>query len=354
MNKKLILFSTLVLLFHQVFATGQELKKPPSVLIIGGGPAGLATAIEARRSGCPVTIVEKRNAYSRPQDLFLFDDSLQLLKKWQVAPPELQVADLGDGTLIGTIAINHLEEQLEKRAKELGVKKIKGKFHGLQGTQTALITIPKSGELALRYDILVGADGSHSSVREALAIEKTCLGKGFGAFAIMKDAPSTKIDISPPIKQDKGFLRRFKIPSANIVFIHSPLEASKTKLQQALKTQGWSAEAKTVKEDKAFTRTDIPILLQQANTFSNEKKSAILVGDAAATASFFQGMGANTALKAAALAGDFFKQMQKDPRLAFDTFNREMKKTTDALIEDSAFLFEPEQFHLQKVQKTAS
>ena len=75
-------------------------------------------------------------------------------------------------------------------------------------------------------------------------------------------------------------------------------------------------------------------------TFSHTDHSALLHRViAAASASFFQGMGANTALTGAAIAGHFLGEVQKDPEAAYDQFNQSMQEATDALIADSAFLF---------------
>lgn len=37
------------------------------IVIVGGGPAGLSTAIEAYLTGANVTIIEKRDGFSRGQ-----------------------------------------------------------------------------------------------------------------------------------------------------------------------------------------------------------------------------------------------------------------------------------------------
>lgn len=46
-----------------------------SVVIIGRGLIGLATTIEAKQSGFDVTVVEKRESYSRWQIILLLDSS---------------------------------------------------------------------------------------------------------------------------------------------------------------------------------------------------------------------------------------------------------------------------------------
>jgi hypothetical protein len=109
-------------------------------------------------------------------------------------------------------------------------------------------------------------------------------------------------------------------------------------LRAILNVQGWSGEAQGLDSKEIFTFSDVPITLQQASTFSSQKQSGIVVGDATACASFFQGIGANTA----EIAGQFFKEIRKDKN-AFLHFNQAMKQATDTLIEGSAFLFSQEE-----------
>jgi 2-polyprenyl-6-methoxyphenol hydroxylase-like FAD-dependent oxidoreductase len=334
--------STLIILLcsMSLFAKDKEETEPLSVLIIGGGPAGLATAIEAKNQGCRVTIVEKRDAYSRPQTLFLLDSSLKLFEKWEVDISPIRIVDLGDGTSMGFVSIKQLEEQLEKKALALGVEKIHGEFLGFKSNEAALVKTCNKDEVAFLYDILVAADGTHSKVREALAIERDCLGSAKGAvLKIDVEDTSTEIDVSPAIKIEDGFLRRTKVPKASIIFGQFPLKATKEVLQKAFEAQGWSKEVKALVENKALVGEEIDVFLHQARTFSHVEKSAILVGDAAATASFFQGRGANTALKTAEAAGSFIKEVQEHPKAAFQNFNQTVKEITTEMIEDSAFLF---------------
>jgi flavin-dependent dehydrogenase len=75
------------------------------------------------------------------------------------------------------------------------------------------------------------------------------------------------------------------------------------------------------------------------------------VGDAAASASFFQGMGANTALQTAEIAGRFFQDVKSIDRKRYEDFERAMKEATDALIEDSKFLFTQEETCREKANE---
>ena len=314
----------------------------PSVVVIGGGPAGLATAIEAKESGAAVTLVEKRDAHTRMQWIFLIDSSLKLLEKWKVSLPLMRTVDLGDGTRIGFVPIKHLEEELEKRSKELGIKKIQGEFIGFKSSHSATIAM-QNREVHLPYDILVGADGTHSRVREALSIPSKDLGTAIGTSALIPHSTDgvETIDISPPIKKEGHFLRRMALPSASLIFTQSARPTDKALLQKLTKECSWNKEALALSGEKALILYDIEIHLQQATTFSDVNRSAILVGDAAATASFFQGQGANTALTTAELAGHFFRQLHGKDQAAYPTFNQSMKRATDDLINDSLFLFNP-------------
>jgi 2-polyprenyl-6-methoxyphenol hydroxylase-like FAD-dependent oxidoreductase len=319
------------LLLAFLFLTGASFAAP-SVLVIGGGPSGLATAIVAKMQGCRTTLIEKREAHTRTQRLFLFEPTLKLLEKWKVDLSLMHIMDLGNGERIGFVCIHDLEQALEKRAKELGVRTICGVFlQGLAPQHKALILADQKMEIP--YDILVGADGAHSPVREAAGIKAEQLGTGSGAFAFVPLAVSDAIDVTPPIPIENGFLRRIKIPFRSIVFIQTHKPATKTCLEKAIASQGWAEEIAAFQENKATIAWEIGVLLQRASSFYDKKSSVILVGDAAATASFFQGMGANTALRTAEIAGAFFRK--RDATI----FHQSMKEATDALIQDSAFLF---------------
>ncbi len=312
---------------------------PPSVLVIGGGPAGLSCALEAKKSGCNVTIVEKRKTYTRLQWLFLSDTSLALLEKWGVNPPGLIAADLGDGKPRGFVPIQSLEESLDCRAQILGIQKIYGEFIGFADGNKALVAQSSAAPLQLNYDFIIGADGIHSAVRDALGIEVDRMGRAMGASVIIPENSALPhgIDISPTVRIGEGFLRRIQTPSASIIFAQFPEEASWKTLQRAVESKGWGGK----NEDEFLILADIEIVFQQACSFSDEKRSALLVGDSAASASFYLGLGANTAFKCAEAAGRFFHQIQshEEKGAAFRTFDGTVKRHTDEMIELNRFLF---------------
>ena len=344
--KTILYFLFFIAIFpHQTEAVNSP--KPLSVVIIGGGPAGLATAIEAHLHGADVTIIEKRETYLRLQTLFLLDPSMRLLKKWQVLLPQMKVLDLTSDIQMGVVKINNLEEGLEKRVRELGIRKILGEFRSFKEGMAKTIQVTCDGEeLSFSYDVLVGADGAHSLVREQLDIRCNRMGEVQGISAFIPLTQSSALDISSPMKKRDYFIRKITTPSGSLIFAQRIPGSSDVNdrisqytLEELMKDCNWQKEALVIAENKAKMSASITVILQQADTFSNKERGVILVGDAAAVASFFQGRGANTAFQTASIAGNFFMKLQKHDVDAYSSFNLLMKETTDELINDSKFLF---------------
>jgi 2-polyprenyl-6-methoxyphenol hydroxylase-like FAD-dependent oxidoreductase len=317
-----------------------------NVVIIGGGPAGQSTAIEANLTGAKATIIEKRSSYSRGQLLFLFDHSLKLLEKWEVHIPTMQISKFEHGCL-GSTKIKDLEEALAKRVNALGIQQVQGDFISI-GKNAVTIDIGGS-ELEIPYDILVGADGAHSAVRDALEISCNVFGKAasIAAFIPLPQA-DMKAEMLPATLQDSLFVKRIFFPQGRIFILQYPLSVAEEVnapleeqrlIVEALRA-GWLEEAQWIAEGKSYITPQIPVVLQQALAFSDAEGSVILVGDAAATAPFCQAMGANTALKTSELAGKLFAQLMNEKNESYLQFNVQMKEVTDALIWDSKYLVE--------------
>lgn len=324
MRKFWVLFVFVALAFVSV-------KPSASVVIIGGGPIGLATAIEARQAKASVTVVEKRCAYDRVQRLFLFDHSLQLLEKWGVVIPELCKIPVDD-TYMGIVKISLLEEALLKRAEELGVNVIQDEFIELSQNERSIL-LKDVG--VVPYDIIVAADGAHSCLRKALGIEVDRIRKGKAGAALIPSLceESSLIGASPDLQYGSSFIKKFHLPGMCLMFIQGPFSATKDDFIALCKAFGWELEAEQIAEGKAHLLQNVDVNLQKAKKFSEEDQSALLVGDAAGTGSFLRGSGVNYGLKTAEIAGRFFRSHD------FESFEAEMHSETSALIEDSAFLF---------------
>lgn len=321
----------LFLLFGLIFAFFKLSESPVSVVIIGGGPAGLATAIEAKQAGAKVTVIEKRSAYERTQQLFLLGQALTLLEKWEVESPELKKVEIGDKR-VGFIPISALEEALLKRAQELGVCLIHDDFRELSKYGRFVVL---NREKAVPYDILVAADGSHSQVRQALCIELDFLGQGKAGAALLPscEGGTSPVDVSPVFQHSASFVQKFQVPGVNFIFLQGPSSATQNDFITLCKASGWDRQAEQIAAGEGLLLLDADVYLQKARRFSLEDRKALLVGDAAGTGSFFRGSGANHALESAEIAGRFFKT--KD----YGRFEREMDQATSSFIEDSSFLF---------------
>jgi len=326
----------------------EGIENPLSVVIVGGGPAGLATAIEAYHAGAHVTVIEKRSAYVRSQLVFLFDPALELLQKWEVATPSMMVVELEKNRKMGIIKLKDLEEALASRVAELSIDRIEGKFTKRFSDH---IEVAVGGERrGLVYDILVGADGSHSGVREEMGV--SCVSGGSStatAMLIPFTGPSGRGEMPATHPYLDCFIRSFLLPFGRIIILQEPLrsfDAAKDsndlidpkRFEEAAFAFGWEKEVDLIRSGEFELLGPVSVTLQQAITFSDPSQSTLLIGDAAAVAPFLEGKGANYCFQTAGMVGAFLTKVQQEREVAYLEFNRNMQRATDALIEDCRYL----------------
>ncbi len=305
-----------------------------SVVIIGGGPTGLATAIEAKAAGANVIVVEKREQYAREQYVFLMEPALNLLDKWKVSIPELMMGD-ESGEKVGAMKIKELENGLARRIHELEIPIFFGEFQGLQDGK--VVISQQNQKLELSYDLLVGADGTHSAVRDLLNISSTLYGSAIGSIAVIPfPSENENMEFVLPFKCGIPFFTKIIIPSATLISAQAKKLSHEMVISAAIQC-GWLEEASLISSHTGQYFDNIEIVLQQSDTFSDATHSVILLGDAAASASFLLGTGANCALESATIAGLFFQTKQNNSD--YVDFNRSMQKITDRLIDESRFIF---------------
>ena len=324
-----------------------------SVTVVGGGPAGLASAIEASSKGFKVTLVEKRNSYSRNRPIALLPNVLKILKEWNLKMLEIPMCEQskqeaskwsfsGDESFTSMQRIDLIEKKLIKKCEELGVDRICGDFQRFGSEQTVYVKT-EDGERVFSYDILIGADGLHSKVRELLSIQMNDLGFAKAAYLVLpfSDFGMASLKMILIMKKDFDFLRIIKVlPFVTIISAQSSLEGSKDRIKDLLEAFGWTKEFKAIEEGKDVECVeDIFITLSQAETFSSFEKSVVLLGDAVASGSFLLGIGLNTAILSKEILGEFLIEWKEDKEKAFQNFNRSMKGITDKLIECNKSLF---------------
>lgn len=198
----------------------------PSVLVVGAGPVGLATAVELARRGAGVRIVDKdplptsesRAIAVNPRTLGLLEPcgATERVIAAGVRLRGLRVVSAGvtraaiDVTRLPppynfmvTLPQNQTAEILAEVLRAQGVEV----EHGVAATVVttnpsgAEVTLEKpSGQEHVVVDWLVGADGAHSTVRKALGI-------GFPGEPYPFQWSLADIDLAGDAEEDRGELR---------------------------------------------------------------------------------------------------------------------------------------------------
>lgn len=159
------------------------------VLIVGGGPIGLAAGIEARMLGLTATILEPRQgAIDKACGEGLMPGALPALARLGVDPPGFALR--GVSYRAGTVRADHrfadgegrgvrrtqLHSALAEQARAHGVRFATARVDALQQDPNSVT----AGGIRARY--LLAADGLHSSVRRLAGLERAVpkLGRRFG------------------------------------------------------------------------------------------------------------------------------------------------------------------------------
>ena len=319
--------------------------KPLKVLVVGAGPAGLVSALEANRAGASVSVVEKRSNYTRQQHIILDEHSLDTLKRFEIDCPELSYFKPAK---VGVVPINKLEETLKKKVESQGIRILSATMTHINKNHSITVSDENQLRSELDYDLLIGADGGKSKVRSELGIEMNSFGNpAWGAGAVLK-LPHPKgfsldtFHVQDSYTQAPLSVRRFISPDGySVVFSHSHRNLNRKEFSDVLASVGFSEEADMIGHGKEVGYYDnVSIKLVQAKRFSDVTASAIIIGDAAASASFFEGKGANTAIATAVISGDYVRSRIGGHSDAEEVFQKKMMHRTNEMIHASRYLFE--------------
>lgn len=307
------------------------------IVVVGEGPAGLATSIVAKLQNFEVILIKRREDYKREQIIFLKMSAIKLLKRINVLRfLKIEIVRLNAITQALT-AISQLEKMLYLVAQKLGVKVIHGQFEKIESHCVVL-----SDKRRIPYRILVGADGAHSKVREALGIKSNEVGlKTLAASAFVpKKMETSQVQ---EVTTSQFFLRKVDVPSGIFLLLHVRTlkelpYANKQALVNAASSCGWGSEAEMIKrKGDCVLIEDVEVSLQQATHFCDSSQDVILVGDSTTTGSFYLGRGVNLAFEIVEVAEKFFA-LKRDVA-AYDWYNQQVKKLSDELIKSNLPLF---------------
>lgn len=166
------------------------------VLIIGGGPVGMASAVEARLAGFSAAIIEQRSGtVDKACGEGLMPGALPLLKRLGVTPVGRDL--VGVTYRSGTHAVSHrfsggagmgmrrttLHDALKSRASELGVVFIEDTLDSITQGISEVTATCSSGE-SFGGNYLIGADGLHSKVARLAGLYKELPGKRLKRYGI--------------------------------------------------------------------------------------------------------------------------------------------------------------------------
>ena len=225
------------------------------VVVIGGGPAGLAAAVALAETGANTALVARRVPYADNRTTALLGDSVDLLERLEVWPrcrdqaAALRVMRLVDdtGRLIRApevrfacdeIGLDVFGYNIENRTLIAALEERAAELSGLTRFDDEAVTIsPDDAEVAihtragqsLAARLVVGADGRQSQCRQAAGIEvsRRALNQAALTFNISHSRPHRNISTEFHTPQGPCVFVPLPGDRSSVVWVAAPKEAER-------------------------------------------------------------------------------------------------------------------------------
>jgi 2-octaprenyl-6-methoxyphenol hydroxylase len=306
------------------------------VVVIGGGPAGLAAAVALAETGANTALVARRVPYADNRTTALLGDSVDLLERLGVWPrcrdqaaalrvmrlvddtgrliraPEVRFAcdEIGLDVFGYNIDNRTLIAALEERAAELSSLTRFDDEAVTISPDDADIDIQTRAGQSLTARLVVGADGRQSQCRQAAGIEvnRRALDQAALTFNISHSRPHR--DISTEFHTPQGPCVFVPLPGdrSSVVWVAAPREAERLiglnddELAEAAERQSHSIPGRVKVE---AGRHLFPLGIEQPRQFA--KARIVLVGEAAHVLPPIGAQGLNMGLRDAADIADIVR-----------------------------------------------
>jgi 2-octaprenyl-6-methoxyphenol hydroxylase len=299
------------------------------IAVVGGGPAGLATAIALAESGANTALIARRAPYADNRTTALLGGSVDLLQQLAVWPrcedqaaalrtmrlvddtgrliraPEVRFScdEIGLDVFGYNIENRVLTAALEQRAAELSSLTRFDDEAETIGPEDTCVAIRTRGGTSLSARLLVGADGRQSLCREAagIAVWRRDLRQAALTFNVSHSRPHR--NMSTEFHTANGPCVFVPLPGdrSSVVWVAAPKEAERLKalgddeLSAAAESQSHSILGRLTVEPG---RHLFPLSIEQPREFA--KNRIALVGEAAHVLPPIGAQGLNMGLRDAA------------------------------------------------------
>jgi 2-octaprenyl-6-methoxyphenol hydroxylase len=319
--------------------SANPIREKAEVAVVGGGPAGLTTAIALAQAGVETVLISQRPPHDDHRTTALLRGSvtaLEILGLWDACKaqaaalrvmriiddtgrllraPEIKfaAAEIGLDAFGYNLQNRHLLAALDARAGELAITRIEDAASAVDITESGVrIALQGGGEISAR--LAVGADGRRSLCRAAAGIESD--GRMYPQMALTFNLGHARLhqDISTEFHTPAGPFTLVPLPGqrSSLVYVTDPATAREladshdTALAEMLERRAHSILGKFTLEPG---RGVFPLAIETARRFAANRVA--LVGEAGHVLPPIGAQGLNLGLRDAAIIAEIVVEARR-------------------------------------------